>query len=187
MPTPPSSSPPRRLLLRQHHRAFRLVRVPHLHRHAIRRIRLKKVIHPFPEQTALQPFPHQIRRQNVGNFFQEISGPRLPFHPHAQFAQPFHPPPHRRTRHPRLAGNPRPTNHNRCVLGKQRKQRRQPLVGCPGNTRKGSSLRHQAVILCITRTSLLAHPPLHKPVRRSPCRARLVLARRRRKAGRPSA
>ena len=132
MPRSPRPAAPRGLFFRQHHGAFRLACMPQFQRHAIRRIRLEKMVDALPEKAALQPLPQHVRRKNIGRLFQEVSSGGLAFHLHAQSAQTLYPAPHRRSRNTNLFRNPRAADHDRGIFREQRHQACQPTVGCSG-------------------------------------------------------
>src|SRR5258708_37646226 len=100
----------------------------------------------FAEHAAFKLLPKQVRRENVCYSLQKISGIRLAFDPHTNFAQALDPSPHRRTRNADLFGDARAADGDSGVVGKQREQGSEPPVGCARE--RGMSHGSCALLTC---------------------------------------
>ena len=72
------------------------------------------------EESALQPLLQHVRREQVGNFFQIITGAWMAFRADAQFTQPLYPAPDRGPRNANLACDACAADDNGGVFREQR-------------------------------------------------------------------
>src|SRR5438270_11424573 len=107
VPRAPRASSSSGLLFCQDNYTFWFARLPQFKRHAIRRIRLEKVIDALAEKAAFQPLLQLVSCKNVRNFFEEITRGGAAPDLYAMLPKPLDPAPHRGPGHADLPGSAR--------------------------------------------------------------------------------
>ena len=125
----PARPAPRRLLLRDDDRSVRFPALAQRHGDGVGRIDFEEMVDAFSERPRMQPPVQQLRRENIGHFFDLIAGARMALHADAQRAQFFNPAPHGAARHADFAGDFRAADDDHRVVGEQRQQRVNAAIG----------------------------------------------------------